>query len=140
VDVLLWIVAGVILAVGELFTVSFFLVTFALGAFAAAIAAGLGAPFLLQGVVFLVVTIAALLGVRPALKRLIDQSPDESTAVGAITAHEAIVLERVDADHGMVKIDGETWQARAIDAQVLEPGERVHVVEIKGATAMVWRV
>jgi len=139
VDVLLWIVAGVILAVAELFTVSFFLVTFALGAFAAAIAAGLGAPFLLQGVVFLAVTVAALLGVRPALKRLITQS-DEPGAVGAITAQEAVVLERVDSSAGVVKIDGETWQARAIDAQVLEPGERVHVVEIRGATAMVWRV
>jgi membrane protein implicated in regulation of membrane protease activity len=137
VDVLLWIVAGVILAVGELFTVSFFLVTFALGAFAAAVAAGLGAPFLLQGVVFLAVTVAALLALRPALKRLMTSSQDEPLA---ITAQEAVVLERVDANAGMVKIDGEMWQARAIDAQVLEPGERVHVVEIKGATALVWRV
>jgi membrane protein implicated in regulation of membrane protease activity len=40
----------------------------------------------------------------------------------------------------MVKIDGEFWQARALDAaQVIEPGERVRVIEIKGVTAMVWR-
>jgi len=49
------------------------------------------------------------------------------------------VLARVDADKGMIKIDGEYWQARALDAsQVMKPGERVHVVEIKGVTAMVW--
>ena len=57
-----------------------------------------------------------------------------------IAGSEAVVLERVDADRGMIKIDGEYWQARALDAaQVMEPGERVHVVEIKGVTAMVWR-
>jgi membrane protein implicated in regulation of membrane protease activity len=141
VDVLLWIVAGVVLAVGELFTVSFFLVTFALGAFAAALAAGLGAPLALQGVVFTVVSVASMLGVRPVLRRYLTSSSDDAPAVGEITGHEAVVLETVDLDRGMVKIDGETWQARALDSgQVLEPGERVHVVQIKGATAIVWRV
>jgi membrane protein implicated in regulation of membrane protease activity len=32
------------------------------------------------------------------------------------------------------------WSARADDAtQVFEPGERVRVIEVKGATALVWR-
>ena len=56
--------------------------------------------------------------------------------VEAIEGTEALVLEQVDADSGMVKIDGELWQARPFDAtQVIEPGERVRVVEVKGATA-----
>ena len=39
---------------------------------------------------------------------------------------------------GCVKIDGEVWTARALDDdQVIEPGQRVQVVEIKGATALV---
>jgi membrane protein implicated in regulation of membrane protease activity len=139
-DVLLWIVAGLILAVGEVFTVSFVLIPFALGAFAAAAAAGLGAPFLAQGVVFMLLSLAALFGIRPTLRRYLAPTAGDSPAVGEITGHEAIVLEQVDADRGMVKIDGETWQARALDAQILEPGERVHVVEIKGATVVVWRI
>ena len=41
---------------------------------------------------------------------------------------------------GMVKIDGETWSARSYDAtQTFEPGDRVHVIEVRGATALVWR-
>ena len=51
-----------------------------------------------------------------------------------------MVLEQVDAGAGMVKIDGELWSARAYDGtQVLAPGERVRVIEVRGATAMVWR-
>ncbi len=50
------------------------------------------------------------------------------------------MLEQVDADHGLVKIDGEIWRARSYDAtQEFEPGERVRVIEVKGATAMVWQ-
>jgi membrane protein implicated in regulation of membrane protease activity len=50
------------------------------------------------------------------------------------------VLERI-ANHegvGCVKIDGEVWTARALDEdEVIEAGTRVHVVQIKGATALV---
>jgi membrane protein implicated in regulation of membrane protease activity len=60
--------------------------------------------------------------------------------VEAIEGSAGLVLEQVDTDHGLVKIDGEMWTARSYDAtQVMEPGERVRVVEVRGATAMVWR-
>jgi membrane protein implicated in regulation of membrane protease activity len=137
---MLWIVLGVALAVAEIFTVSFFLIMFAAGAFAAAGAAALGAPVAFQAVVFTVVSLIAVLGMRPALRRYFGRDTDEPTPVAEIAGSEALVLERVDADHGVVKIDGEFWQARALDAaQVIEPGERVRVIEIKGVTAMVWR-
>jgi len=48
------------------------------------------------------------------------------------------VLERVDVDSGQVRIGGEVWSARAYNEDdVLEPGARVVVLEIKGATALV---
>ena len=60
--------------------------------------------------------------------------------VAAIEGTSCLVLERVDADHGLVKIDGETWRARSFDGtQAYEPGDRVRVIEVKGATAMVWK-
>jgi membrane protein implicated in regulation of membrane protease activity len=140
VAVLLWILVAVGLAIAELFTVSFFLIMFAIGALAAAGAAGLGAPFLVQGLVFTIVSLAATLGLRPTLRKHFGRSSDEPTPVAEIAGSEAIVLERVDSTRGVVKIGGEYWQARALDAgQVIEPGERVQVIEIKGVTAMVWR-
>jgi membrane protein implicated in regulation of membrane protease activity len=50
------------------------------------------------------------------------------------------VLERIDNDEGVgrVRLDGEIWTARAYDEdKVIEPGARVHVMEIRGATALV---
>jgi membrane protein implicated in regulation of membrane protease activity len=140
VAVLLWIVAGVALAIAEMFTASFVLIMFAAGAFAAALSAALGAPVAAQGLVFAVVSVLALIAVRPALRGRLGPADDALTPVGEIAGSEAVVLERVDADHGVIKIDGELWRARALDhEQVMEPGERVRVVEIKGVTAMVWR-
>jgi membrane protein implicated in regulation of membrane protease activity len=49
-----------------------------------------------------------------------------------------VVLERVDANGGSVKIGGEIWTARAYDEDhVMEPGMRVDVMKIDGATALV---
>ena len=138
---LIWILAAVGLAVAELFTTSFFLIMFALGAVAAAAAAALDAPVSVQAIIFVIVSLIATLGVRPELRRHFGRDAGEPTPVAEIAGSEAIVLERVDDRAGMIKIDGEYWQARALESgQVIEPGERVHVVEIKGVTAMVWRV
>ena len=60
--------------------------------------------------------------------------------VEAIEGAEAVVLEKVDADHGMVKIDGEMWSARSFDTtETYQPGDHVRVVKLRGATALVWR-
>lgn len=132
-----------LLAVAEMFTFTFVLIMLSAGAFAAAIAAGLGAGVPVQAVVFAVVSALSLIAVRPVIKRH-RQSAMESgeTPMGleAIEGSTGLVLEQVDLEHGLVKIDGELWTARAYDAtQVLQPGERVRVIEVKGATAMVWR-
>jgi len=61
------------------------------------------------------------------------------TGTAALVGGDALVVERVDATGGRVKIGGEVWSARAFDsAQVLEPGSRVQVAEIEGATALVY--
>ncbi|MEU4781146.1 NfeD family protein [Micromonospora sp. NPDC023633] len=142
-DAVLWIVLGVVLAVAEIFTTALFLIMFAAGAFAAAGAAALGAPVGVQAIVFAAVSALTVLGVRPTLRRhrrsALD-SGERAFGVEAIEGSTALVLERVDAGQGMVKIDGELWQARSYDAsQHFAPGERVQVIQVRGATALVWR-
>jgi membrane protein implicated in regulation of membrane protease activity len=62
------------------------------------------------------------------------------TGTAALVGTKALVLDRVDVNGGRVRIGGEDWSARAfLDDQVLEPGERVEVVKIEGATALVYR-
>jgi membrane protein implicated in regulation of membrane protease activity len=60
------------------------------------------------------------------------------TGTAALVGSRAVVLEQVDADGGQVKLGGEVWSARAYDEDdVIEPGARVEVMRIDGATALV---
>jgi membrane protein implicated in regulation of membrane protease activity len=56
----------------------------------------------------------------------------------ALLGTTAVVIARVDGHGGRVKIGGDVWSARACDADdVIEPGTRVTVIDISGATALV---
>ena len=135
-----WIVIACVLAVGEVLNTSFFLAPFAVGAVFAALLSGLGVPLAGSIAVFLVISLAALLFVRPIAKRHLKMPPELRTGTAALVGRNAIVLERI-ANHegvGCAKIEGEVWTARAFDDdRVFEPGERVQVIAIRGATALV---
>lgn len=139
---IIWLLVAIALGIAELITMTFVLLMLGGGAVAAAIAAALGAPLEIQAVVFTVVSLLSLVLVRPAARkwRISHTDPASSIGLEALEGGPALVLERVDNHNGLIKIDGETWTARSFDGeQVLEPGEEVNVVEIRGATAMVWR-
>ena len=140
---IVWLLAAVALAIAEMFTGTFVLLAFAAGALAAAGADALGANLPVDAAVFTAVSVLALLGLRPILRRHRQRgfAPDgRRIGVEAIEGATGVVLERIDAAGGQVKIDGEVWSARAYDStQVISAGERVRVIEIDGATALVWR-
>ena len=132
-----------VLAVAELFTLTFVLLMLGGGALAAALAAALGASLPVQALVFALVSLLALGVARPVMQRHRRAETDPAHTpfgLAAIEGSTGLVLEPVTAETGLVKIDGEMWTARAYDAtQVIEAGQRVRVIEVKGATAMVWR-
>ncbi|MGW4986820.1 NfeD family protein [Streptomyces mirabilis] len=111
----------------------------ALGAAAAAVTAGLGGDVVLQVLVFAAVSFALIAVVRPVAARHRAQRPQLATGVEALKGKQAIVLERVDGSgDGRIKLGGEIWSARALDAQqAYEVGQEVDVVDIEGATAIV---
>ena len=137
---LIWAIVAVGLAVGELLTPGmFFLGPVALAAVAAGIASLLGAAAWLQLIVFIAVSIASLGVLRPIARAHIRMPALTRTGTAALVGSKAVVLQRVDVNGGRVRIGGEEWSARAyIDDQVLEPGTRVEVVKIEGATALVY--
>ena len=139
---MIWLIVAVGLLVAEIFSLDLVLVMFASGAAAAAVAAGVGSPLLIQALVFALVSVASLVVVRPLAKRKFELGHDPvKHGIDAIRGADALVLEAVDQHSGLVKIGGEQWTARAYDSsQVIEPGQTVQVVEVKGATALVWRL
>ena len=142
-EAILWIVVAIALAIGEAFTVTFLLLMFAGGALAAGGAAALGAPFLLQVIVFALVSGLSVAALRPIIVRHARsalESGETPFGVEAMQGQHGTVLEEVGANQGMIKVDGEMWQARSFDGnEIYLPGERVRVLSVKGATAIVWR-
>jgi membrane protein implicated in regulation of membrane protease activity len=137
---LLWLLVGAGLAVAELLSLDLVLIMLAAGAFAAAGGAALGLPLLLQGGVFAVVSAIALFLVRPVARAHLERGAPLTTGIAALVGKDALVLEQVGSDSGLVKLDGEEWTARPFqDGQVIEPGTTVEVITIQGATALVWR-
>lgn len=136
----LWLIAAVIFGVGEIATLGFFLAPFAGGALLAALVAAVGGGTLVSLVVFLLVS-GVLLGALRPLARSHRRMPAQlRTGTAALVGRSAMVTERISNDEGTgcVKLEGETWTARSYDEDaVIEPGKRVHVIEIRGATALV---
>jgi membrane protein implicated in regulation of membrane protease activity len=137
-DWVLWTIAAAALAAGEIFTLGFFLGPVAIAAALAAIGAAIGLPVEVQVAVFAVASAASLGFLRPIATRHMRTPARLKSGTAALVGTRAVVLERVDADRGQVKIGGEVWTARSYDEDdVFEPGSRVDVMKIDGATALV---
>jgi membrane protein implicated in regulation of membrane protease activity len=137
---LAWSIAAALLAVGEIFTPGmFFLGPVALAAVASAVAAALGGAVWLQLVVFIAGAVASIGLLRPIARAHLRMPAALRTGTAALEGAHAIVLQRVDRDGGRIRLGGEEWSARAfMDDQVFEPGARVEVMKIEGATALVY--
>ena len=136
-----WAIVAVLLAIGEIFTPGlFFLGPIALAAVAATVVAAAGGPVWLQIVVFGAGSFAAVGLLRPIARRHLTMPHAIRTGAAALEGAKAVVLQRVDGRGGRVKIGGEEWSARSYMAdEAFDVGAEVEVVEIQGATALVYR-
>ena len=138
---LLWLVAAVGLAGAEVLTGDLFLLMLSGGALAAVGSSLLIDNFVVDGIVFAVVSILLLVLVRPALRRRFAAGTGLPEPMKALEGKNALVLDRVARHEGQVKLDGEVWTARPLNENdVYEPGDHVTVVQIDGATAVVQKV
>ena len=138
-DWVIWVILAAVLAAGEVVaSFTFILGPIAIAALAPAIVAALGGPMELQLGAFIVASIASLGLIRPIARRHLRTPAQIRTGTAALVGSRALVLDRVDADSGQVKIGGEVWTARPyFEDEVYEPGSRVEVIKIDGATALV---
>jgi membrane protein implicated in regulation of membrane protease activity len=136
-----WAIVAVLLAVGEIFTPGlFFLGPIALAALASTVVAAVGGPVWLQIVVFGVGSFAAVGLLRPIARRHLSMPHAIRTGTAALEGAKAIVLQPVNSRGGRVKIGGEEWSARSyMPDEEFDVGAEVEVVQIQGATALVYR-
>jgi len=138
---ILWLIAAAALGIGEMHQGGFYLLPFAVGAALAAAVSLIGVGTVLTAILFVLTSAIVLGALRPVARRHRQLPPAIRTGAAALVGRRAMVLERIANDEGVgcVRIEGgEVWTARSYsEDDVIEAGERVEVVEIRGATALV---
>ncbi|WP_435059180.1 NfeD family protein [Streptomyces sp. bgisy060] len=135
----IWLLAAGVLGVAEFFTLTLAFGLLAGAALVAAVVSGVGIGLLGQLVALGVAAVAGLVIVRPVALRHMTQAPLAREGSAALIGGRAEVMQEVTASHGLIKISGEEWSARALDeSHVIPVGAMVDVMEIEGATAIVY--
>ncbi|NEE02094.1 NfeD family protein [Phytoactinopolyspora halotolerans] len=134
-----WLGLAFIFGIVETTTVDLVFLMLAAGAVSGAVASIAGLPFVAQTLIAIGVSVIMIGFVRPIAKRHLRVPTSVRTGAAALVGQSAVVLERVDGDGGRIKLAGEVWTARSFDGRtVIEPGDNVDVIEIDGATALVF--
>lgn len=136
---IVWLLVAAAFGVAEFFTLTLAFGLLAAAAVVAAVVAGLGAGLLFQVLAFASASAVGLLIVRPIAQRHMKNPPLVRDGSDALVGQKAVVVEEVTAARGLIKLAGEEWSARALDEyQVIPVGALVDVMEIEGATAVVY--
>ncbi len=137
---IVWLIVAAVLGVAELVTMTFAFGLIAVAALVAAVVGAFHIDLALQLAAFVAAAGAGLGFVRPVAIRHLKQPPALRTGVAALVGRSAIVLEEVNEHSGRVRIDGEEWSSRPYldDSLVIPVGTKVDVMQIKGATALVY--
>ncbi len=136
--VFVWIAVTVAFIIVEAMTTQLLTIWFAAGAAAAVIATLLNASPLVQCIVFVAVSLIALIATRPLVKKLTKQKFSPTNADRFI-GEAAVVTEKIDniAQTGLVKLQGTVWTARSADGEAIPEGVTVTVQKIEGVKLIV---
>lgn len=139
-EALIWFIAALIFAALELIGGEFSLLLLGGAALATAGVSLTGIPLWAQVLTFAVMSVALLVFVRPILHRHLHKDPVLDTSTKALVGKQAQVVEAVDAQRGLVRIDGDFWSARSmLPTETYSEDESVYVAKIDGSTAIVWK-
>ncbi len=138
----LWVMAGILLWIIEIFTPGFVLGLFGAACLVTAPFAASGVPFRFQLIIFAAATATMALWIRPlALRLLHRRGAKVRTNADALVGRAGLVTEGIDRDRrtGQVRIGGETWSAAPVGEPRIEAGCRVVVRRIEGNRVVVER-
>jgi membrane protein implicated in regulation of membrane protease activity len=134
-----WLGIAMLLTIAELASLDLILEMLAVGALAGMATSFATDSLVVQILVAVGASIAMLAVVRPGLARRLHNGPELVLGPATLIGKQAITPVRLSANEpGQLKIAGELWRAEPYDeTMVIEQGETVEVLTIKGATAYV---
>lgn len=135
----IWIFAAVALAIGEMATISFSMLPFAIGCAVAAIASLLGAGIVWQLLLFAVVSVICLAVLRPFARKVTESVEPQRSGIDRFVGAQGVVTTTIEPhSSGLVKVGGEEWSAKSWDSRygILE-NTNVDVVQVDGTFLVV---
>ena len=134
-----WLILMAALIVIEIISLGLTTIWFALGALVAYFAALAGANIIVQVVVFLIVSIIALVFTRPLAMKYFNGIKREKTNAEGLIGKRAKVIEQIDNDRetGRVIVNGQEWMARTEDEDIINIDEIVEILRISGVKLIV---
>ena len=141
----IWVIAGVVLLIAEIFTPGFVLACFGVACLVAAVIAAFDVSLTFEVIVFCVASVVAFFAVRPLFVKRFYRSDDDAAArtnVDALVGKVGMVAERIDPslNVGRVVLGGDNWRAVSVDGVVIEGGEKVEVVRVEGTKLFVKQI
>lgn len=117
----------------------FFFLSFFFGAIFAAFSTMVTESIVFQAIFFLSSSIISFLIMNFWVKKhFLGSKSYEQTNVYAIVGKKVKVIKTIfPQEPGAVKVDGEIWSAKAVDDKVIQIGQTVEIVEIKGVHVIV---
>ena len=133
-----WIIAFIVLIFIELITVNLVSIWFAIGSIAAYITTFFTDNFMIQLIVFVIVSIISLLAMKPLTKKIRNKKY-EPTNLDRVIGKEGVVTKDISKNtYGEVKVSGSIWTATSKKA--ISKGTQVKVLKIDGVKLLVEEV
>ena len=132
----IWLIIGILLLIGEIFTLDFSLSCIGLAFMTAGLMSWLGLNVYWQLVTVCVVLMILFLTLRPFILKHISRKKEYKSNMEALvgTKHDFYALKE-DKKHALVNIDGDVWEVQS--AAPLKEGKKVEVVKVEGATLLI---
>ncbi|HPQ44222.1 MAG TPA: NfeD family protein [Syntrophales bacterium] len=136
----LWVIAGLVLWIVEIFTPGFVVGVFGTACLIVAPFAGSAISIKIQLLIFGIATAIIFFGIRPFIIRYFyNRETNLKTNAEALIGKSGIVVEAIDniSGSGRARIGGEVWRAITTDNSLVDVGKRIIVREIDGCKLVV---
>jgi len=136
----IWLITSIIFLIGEMFTTSFFLLWFSIGALIAMLISFFIESWIIQFSIFLAISFLLLCLTRPLTKKLLESKSKVESNVYSLIGKKALVIEPINKmqSTGKVKVNGEVWKAIIESTEITIPeGEEVVINAIDGVKLIV---
>lgn len=133
--ILIWFAVIILAGVIEALTMDLSSIWFSAGAFFALLISIFTELIWLQVLVFIVFSVALLLGLRPMFKKYIKKNEIKTNADSLVGKTAVCIKPILDGERGEVKIEGKIWTA--IANEDININEKVVVLAIKGVKLVV---